>query len=111
MITLKDLTNKVYKGRTCTRFEYIVKSDEDFIVVNFERKEDNPAEWNMRIILDRTSRKDSDVYNFGYIMPRENLPLELIAATGLRYFQLYLKEEVQTKSNLDFIVGEIVRGM
>ena len=112
MILLRDLTNRVYRGKTCMRFEYNIKSDEDnYIVANFTRKGNNLAEWNMQIILKRTSRKDSDVYNFGYIMPRENLPLELIAATGLRYFQLYLKDEIQQKSNLDFALGEIVRGM
>ena len=32
-------------------------------------------------------------------------------ATGLKYFQLYLKEEIQTKSGYDFALGEILRGM
>ena len=65
----------------------------------------------MQIIFDRTRDKDTEVYNFNYIMPRSNLPLELIAATGLKYFQLYIKEEIQLKSNLDFELGEILKGM
>ena len=44
-------------------------------------------------------------------MPKDNLPLELICATGLKYFQLYLKEEIQAKSNLDFELGDILTGM
>lgn len=111
MITLKELTNKVYQGRLCVRFEYNFISDGKRVIANFDRSPEDTAEWNMQIILGRTRDKDSEVYNFGYVMPRENLPLELIAATGLRFFQLYLKEEVQAKSNMDFVLGEITKGM
>lgn len=111
MITLKDLTNKVYEGRLCMRFEYNFVLENKRVIANFDRQPDNTAEWNMQVILGRTRDKDSEVYNFGYVMPRENLPLELIAATGLRYFQLYIKEEIQLKSNLDFTIGEIIKGM
>ena len=68
-------------------------------------------EWRMRIVLDKTRDADSQVYTFGYIMPKSNLPLELIAATGLKYFQLYLKEEIQTKSEYDFMLGDVLKGM
>ena len=44
-------------------------------------------------------------------MPKSGLPLELIAATGLKYFQLYLKEEIQNKTNFDFALSELLRGM
>ena len=114
MLTLKDLENRVYSGKQCTRFEYVIKlnnENKDQVVARFERQLTNPTEWNMRIIFDRTRDKDSEVYNFGYVMPRDNLPLELIAATGLRYFQLHIKEEVQAKSNLDFELGNILQGM
>ena len=115
MITLKDLKQRVYSGKTCTGFEYdIVFGEDSKLVARFikqEGKTAQPNEWRTQIIADRTRDKDSEVYNFRYIMPKNNLPLELIAATGLRYFQLYLKKEIQEKSNLDFIVGEIVRDM
>ena len=65
----------------------------------------------MTIVLDRTRDADSQVYSFDYIMPKSGLPIGLIAATGLKYFQLYLKEEIQTKSGYDFALGEILRGM
>ena len=112
MIKLKDLQNRVYSGKQCVKFEYIVKGEEDSdsIEVVFRRM-DNPNEWRMQIVLNRTRDKDSEVYNFGYIMPKDGLPLELIAATGLKYFQLHIKEEVQVKSNLDFVLGGILEGM
>lgn len=111
MIKLKDLQNRVYSGKACTRFEYEFVANDKKVIAYFNRNAENSAEWNMQIILGRTRDKDSEVYNFGYIMPRDGLPLELIAATGLKYFQLYLKEEVQAKSNLDFELGSILQGM
>lgn len=111
MIKFKDLQNRVYSGNICTRFEHTVKIDKEHSILTTFKRMDNHNEWNMQIIIDRTRDKDSEVYNFGYIMPKSNLPLELIAATGLKYFQLYLKEEVQIKSNLDFEIGRIVEGM
>lgn len=111
MLVLKDLENRVYSGKQCIRFECSVPIDKEHkVLATFKRMED-PNEWNMQIIFDRTRDKDSEVYNFGYIMPKSNLPLELIAATGLKYFQLYIKEEVQVKSNLDFELGNLLQGM
>ena len=112
MIALKNLQNRVYEGKKCVQFEYYIPNDKGYVKARFSKKiVDDYAVWCMQIILDRTRDKDSDVYNFMYKMPKEDLPLELIAATGLRYFQLYLKEEIQMKSNLDFTIGSIVEGM
>lgn len=113
MITLKDLKNRVYSGKECVRFEYNIQIDKEHeILATFKKRQNiDSTEWNMQIITNRTRDKDSEVYNFGYVMPRDNLPLELIAATGLKYFQLYIKEEIQTKSNLDFELGNILKGM
>ena len=111
MITLKDLKNRVYSGKICTRFEYEIAIDKDRVIACFSRDVENGAQWNMQIVFSRTRDKDSEVYNFGYIMPKDNLSLELIAATGLRYFQLHIKEEIQTKTSLDFVLAEIIRGM
>lgn len=114
MITLKDL-KKTYRGRFCTRFEYDIDlGDGNILTANFVKQEYPGAkenEWNMQLVIPRTRDKDSEVYNFGYAMPRSNLPLELIAASGIKYLQLYIKEEVQAKSNMDFVLGEILKGM
>lgn len=113
MIKFGELKNKVYRNKECVQFEYGIPLNEGKHVyyAKFNRQENNSLEWNMQIIFGRTRDKDSEVYNFGYIMPREGLPLELIAATGLKYLQLHIKEEVQAKSNLDFTLGEILTGM
>ncbi len=115
MITRKDLTNRVYSDRDCIYFEYKIQVDKDkSITTRFSKQQYHgafPAEWKAEILIDRTREKDTEVYNFNYVMPREGLPLELIAATGLKFFQLHIKEEVQLKSNLDFNLGNILAGM
>lgn len=116
MLKLKDLENRVYSGKACVGFDYIVKDENEKNKKLFEARfrkvdDENEEHWNLLIVLDHTRDADSQVYNFGYIMPKKNLPLELIAATGLKYFQLYLKEEVQIKINYDFTLGEVLKGM
>lgn len=112
MLKLKDLKNRVYNGRECVRFECNIMMDKDSKQeIEAVFKKVALTEWRMQILIDGTRDKDTEVYNFSYIMPRSNLPLELIAATGLKYFQLYIKEEVQLKSNLDFELGNILQGM
>ena len=112
MLKLKDLTNRQYVEKRCKAFEYELKDEKDtrIMVAKFEVGT-NENEWSMQIVLDRTRDADSQVYKFDYIMPRNNLPLELIAATGLKFFQLYLKEEVQSKINIDFALGEKLEEM
>lgn len=114
MIKFRDLQNKVYSGKTCIRFEYALMVNDQYVIARFERQmksEHAPNEWNMQIIFGRMRNKDSEVYNFGYVMPKTTVPLELVCATGLKYFQLHIKEEVQAKSNLDFMLGDILQGM
>ena len=112
MLILSDLKNRVYSDKQCTRFECNIMMDKDSKQeIEAVFKKVALTEWRMQILIDGTRDKDTEVYNFRYIMPRSNLPLELIAATGLKYFQLYIKEEIQLKSSLDFELGEILKGM
>lgn len=112
MIAFKELINRVYRDKECVAFDYILKNDkgEEGLDVRF-KKGNYDNEWVATIVLDRTRDADSQVYCFGYIMPKDNLPLTLIAATGLRYFQLYLKKEVETKVAYDFALSDVLRGM
>ena len=112
MLTLKDLENRIYSGRICVGFDYVLKDEKGKPQFEARFKHgDEMNHWNMNIVLGRTRDTDSQVYNFSYVMPRAGLPLELIAATGLKYFQLYLEEEIQAKVNYDFMLGEILKGM
>ena len=115
MIRQKELDMHTHAGRQCIGFSYTLQGEEgkmlkaDFSAVDYHGGK--PKEWRMQIVLDRTRDADSQVYNFGYIMPKAGLTLELIAATGLKYFQLYIKEEVQMKSNIDMTLSPVLEGM
>lgn len=112
MIRLKDLQNRVYSGKNCVRFEYELDvSKEKTVCAVFNKTSESINMWKMSIVFDRTRDKDSEVYNFMYTLPKENVTLELVAAVGLRYFQLHLKEEIQMKSDMDFLIGKIVEGV
>lgn len=114
MIRLKDLQNRVYRGKECVRFEYAILINEQYVYARFNKEAGEsalPNQWTMQIVFGRTRDKDSEVYNFTYAIPKHNAPLELVAAVGLKYFQLHIKEEVQMKSNLDFNLGEITDGV
>jgi hypothetical protein len=95
----------------CVDFDYVLNIDKTRIRCRFTRDRDQLSVWNMMVVLKRTRDADSQVYNFSYQLPKPNMDLTMVTAIGLRYFQLYLKEEVQLKSNLDFTLGEITNGM
>ena len=112
MLTQKDIECKEYKGKELIAFKY-VQRDRDGNKeweAQYNRGE-QPNEWNMTVVLGRTRDADSQVYHFGYIMPKSKLPIELVAATGLKYFQLYLKQELEQKIAIDFEIGEITDGV
>lgn len=108
MVKMSDLIHRDYVNKICVGFTYILFDESNNKEKLFEARWTKTGEengWNMNVVLDRTSEADSQVYNLGYVMPRGNLPLTLIAATGLKYFQLYLKNEIQQKQMIDFSLG------
>lgn len=111
MIKQSDLVNRCNVDGKCIDFDYFVNLDNSRIRCRFTRDKNQLSVWNMMVVIKRTRDADSQVYNFGYQLPKENMDLTMVAAIGLKYFQLYLKEEVQLKSNLDFTLGEITNGM
>lgn len=109
MLKLKDLKNRVYDGKTCIRFEVELPIEENpkrILRAEFEKQDASVTTWRMKIMFDRTSERDSQTYFVMYVMPKEGMPLEMIAATGLAYFQRCLKSEIQEKINIDFWIGE-----
>lgn len=113
MVTLKELQNRVYSGKQCVQFEYVLKAEhpEDNLSVYFMKNQlvENCV-WMVRVIMPRTKYKDTQVYSVDMEMPKADLSLTLICETGLRAFQMLIKEEIQQKSYFDFSIGEIIRG-
>lgn len=111
MLDLKQLVNRIYKGKECVGFDFELTNEKGEQLLEARYALIGENEWQMRIVFDRTRDADSQVYTFGYVMPKSGLPLTLIAATGLRYFQLYLKEEIRTKQMIDFSIGTVTEGI
>jgi len=111
MIRLSDLVNRYNVGGVCFDFDYMLKVDDSRIRCRFVRDKNQSTVWSMTVVIKRTRDADSQVYNFDYQLPKSNMDLTMVAAIGLKYFQLYLKEEIQLKSNMDFTLGEITSGM
>ena len=111
MIKQSDLVNRMNIDGMCVDFDYVLTIEETRIRFRFNRHTSQPNVWTMMVVLRKTRDADSQVYNFSYQLPKPNMDLTMVAAIGLKYFQLYLKEEVQLKSNLDFTLGEITNGM
>lgn len=111
MIKLKDLKNRVYLEKKCISFDYDVLNEEGEFCFEVRFKKLVEKLWQMKIVLEGNGESESQVYTFLVSIPKENMPLELIAATGLRYFQMHIKDEIQRKVEFDFAIGEVVKGM
>lgn len=111
MLKQSDLVNRININGICVDFDYILNIDDSRIRFRFVRNKNQLLVWNMMVVLKRTRDADSQVYNFSYQLPKSSMDLTMVAAIGLRYFQLYLKEEIQLKSNIDFTLGEVTNGM
>lgn len=113
---LKELKNRKYNGNDCVGFTYDVISEDDDIALTFEfcrsiESEYHKRKWHVFTKFFRTGIADTQCYYIEFELPRDNLPLTLICATGLNYFLLYLRGEIQQKQAVDFIIGDITRNM
>jgi len=119
MINAADLKNRenTEVRRICTRFEYTAQLQDNvrqrFVFTRQATDVPSSADkiWMMETYTPRTENKDTEHYYFTYVLPRAEMPLELVCATGLRYYQMYLKDEVQTKSDAEFELGQLIGDM
>lgn len=122
MIKLKELVNRIYGGKDskeCVRFEYEVLDTDraandpkrHCFVARYQRSIEDAKQWRMQVVLPRDRDCDSQVYTFDYVLPKEGMELALIAAIGLKYFQMRIKEEIQQKSDWDFVLGALLKDM
>lgn len=118
MIKLRELEHREYLEKKCIYFEYKCKAkdesgnDQILFVSRFAfNGNDEIDSWVMQIILLQSGMRESQVYTKEFVMPRRNLDLTLICATGLRYFQNCLKEEMMKKMLMDFAITDFTEGM
>ena len=112
MIKQSDLINRMNVNGVCVDFDYILEIDESRIRFRFTRDVNESINlWNMSVRLKRNSMKDSEVYDFNFEVPKLNMDLTMVTAIGLKYFQMYIKKEIELKTELDFVLGDITNGM
>lgn len=113
---LKDLKDRKYSGNDCVGFTYDIISEDDNIALTFEfcrniNDDQLRRRWHVFTRFFKTGVADTQCYYIEFELPKDNLPLTLICATGLKYFQLYLKDEILQKQTVDFIIGDLTRDM
>lgn len=118
MIEIKELKNRVYEQKDCIAFDYeLLDSDENkrekkvLMEARFKREKTDGKIWRLMVVFPRTEHADSQVYFVVFQMPKPNMDLRLVCATGLRFFQMKLKEEIQEKVIIDFEIGSVTEGM
>lgn len=114
MIELKELKKKEYLEKKCVHFVYEMKVGKKKINAVFDKVFDEENEkdiWEMLIFFKKDSISDNNIMTFTYVMPKKDMNLELIAATGLKYFYYYMKEVIDERTELLFEVSRAVEGM
>lgn len=118
MIKLKELEHREYLEKKCIYFEYKCKTknesgnDQTLFVSRFAfNGNDEFDSWIMQVILLREEMRESQVYTKEFVMPKKNLDLALVCATGLRYFQNCLKSEMLEKMLMDFAITDCAGDM
>lgn len=117
MIKMKDLMRRKYDGSKCIGFEYEVKGHDgnELLCLKFSKPKVNVAQeptgevWKVTTLNDHANVIQA--YNIAYEMPHENLPLELIAATGIRYLYMELNDEIKYKELVCQGMREALGGM
>lgn len=116
MVDRKLIENRKYEDKEPVAFEYTIfglqgpNGEQQSLRVWYEKVE---AE-NVGMITNNPVYKvftfiGTEVYQQIYQLPTMNMTLEQIVAFGLIMIQARLKEEVQYKSLLDFLIGDIVK--
>ncbi len=112
-IKLKDLQNRVYSGKQCIAFNLVLENKElensEQLILQYVRNVNDLTLWNVRLILERkTIYENTTIYDIGYSAYSINIDLVKVAMIGLTYLQTEIKQELQRKINIDFMVGEVL---
>lgn len=119
MIERKEIIHREYAedGKTCERFQFILKDEkgkltESRFIFKKNVNEFDEISWTMQAFIpDSFSTNLHSVIQFSFGVPKDNMSLEMVCAIGLNLFQNQLKQQIQSYANLDFDIGENIRGM
>lgn len=120
MIKAKEIIHRDYADRACVGFTYRLEheaSDPDVTsrTVEFRftkvssRVDPYEKTWCVSFPIYVCNSVIYHTQAFG--IPKSNLPLEKIAAAGLKVVQYYLQQMIQEQMDLDFAIGDVTEGM
>lgn len=118
MISLREIENRKYDGKEPASFEYTVKGldgphgETQEMRVWFEKV--NPEVYDLE--PSRPAYKvftfiDSAVYEKVFQMPKSNMNLEMVVATGLNLLRFTFQEEAAYKEMLSYTIADITKDM
>lgn len=111
-INQKELILREYEEKQCIAFVYVLKSEKQEEKARFMFRKQTEQKWKIIAFMpDRMTADFISTVQFVFETPKEKMPLEIIAAIGISLFQIQLKEQIQTYTNLDFDIGQTIKGM
>lgn len=118
MINLNEITNRKYEGKEPISFEYVLKNLDgqngtpQELRIWFEKV--NPIEYNIpnnpptyRVF----TIINSVVYEKIFAMPKRNMELIMVVATGLNLLRLTIQEEIAYKEMVSYSIADIIKDM
>lgn len=117
MITLKELINRQYTNKEPVSFDYPMVNDEphafgtDQLLFHFEKLLLGGLTWRVSLVMQPSEGSERRLYESVYEIPKQNFPLEMVAAMGLICMKHQMADLAQGCSLLDFMIGETVKGM
>lgn len=115
MINAKEIVNRQNVEKQPVGFDYKLHNDEphafgtDELTFHFTRLDE--LVWRVSLVMQPTVEAERRLYEMVYNVPKTNLPLEMICATGLICIKYKMAELAQACSLLDFSIGEVIKGM
>lgn len=94
--------------KVCLHFEYdlsIDNGDNTFMVLTFRFNRTGDKTWMVELVI------GYQVYKVEFDVPKNNMDLTMVAAFGLRHIQYQIEQEVQSKSIIDFSIGDTIKDM
>lgn len=108
-IKRNELNNRVYDGRHCIGFSYTLHDCESSPIADMMYKlVDGCKEWEVSMVVRSKLYGHKRFYSIKYSMPKDRMPIEVIAESGMMHIQDEVKSEIAAKSVIDFSIGDVL---
>lgn len=109
-IEMHQLVNRKHNDQgDCIGFRYVVPCSEDWPELEF--KFDRYGDRTWVVTLHWPWPGLVQLYTVDYDVPKVNMDLVMVCVIGLQYFSYALQAEVQAKSEMQFLINDVVDGV